>query len=297
METCFAFHGRESLDSLSLWQLDVLRNHGWKRRAAQEMAEGEEFNNAQNAIDSKKGKFDVEKVDAKRKAAKEAAAKETPDDAEGDGKKEPFYRVTRKHTDILIEVQEQVRQICHDHFPEDLALVHEADELVDEEESIAEGLVPFTLKIKSLLQQKLLGVADTNHDGYCDFEEFSEMKWNNGMSTERLRTIWEHLDVNKDGRLSIAELRTYMEEICVHEASEAAHCIEQERKQLPKAMAAALYDFASGGEPLSIAVDNSDIYLSVVQIERIINRLKGVLQEQVIDIAFKMQKGEPDRAV
>ena len=44
----FVFNGPESLDSLNIQQLDVLRHHKWKRRKAKELAEGEEPDNAQN---------------------------------------------------------------------------------------------------------------------------------------------------------------------------------------------------------------------------------------------------------
>ena len=54
VHSSYAFTGRETLDSLDLVQLDVLRKHKWKRRAAKELKDGEEANNAQNAIDAKK---------------------------------------------------------------------------------------------------------------------------------------------------------------------------------------------------------------------------------------------------
>ena len=50
VKSSFSFNGRESLDTLDVWQLDLLRRHRWKRRVTQELKEGDEANNAQNVI-------------------------------------------------------------------------------------------------------------------------------------------------------------------------------------------------------------------------------------------------------
>ena len=141
----FVFNGPESLDSLNIHQLDVLRRHKWKRRKAKELAEGEEPDNAQNAKDEKAAIFDVE---------------ETKNNESGDN--ETLYRVTQKHKEVFTGICRDIHGDCSDLFSNDETLCKRAENLLNESKSsqMSEDLVPFMVEFKSRVQSHVIVSAD-----------------------------------------------------------------------------------------------------------------------------------------
>ena len=85
VHSSYTFTGRETLDSLDLVQLDMLRKHRWKRRKTQHLEDGEEVNNAQHVMDAKTQSFGV-------KLTNERASPVVDEEDEDD---KPMYRETK----------------------------------------------------------------------------------------------------------------------------------------------------------------------------------------------------------
>ena len=148
--SCFAFSGRESLDVLDVRQLDALRRHNWKRRVLQELAEGQEADNAQNAIDDKKNQFDAEGEHVLADAASGADANTL----------EPMFRETRQQKRSLVVICQSLRSICAENFNAHDDLLKRANALYDEEGQVSMDIAHFILELKHRLQRRVFDGAD-----------------------------------------------------------------------------------------------------------------------------------------
>ena len=132
------FTGRESLNSLDLVQLYVLRQHKWNRRVAQELEDGQEANNAENALDAKKALFHAETT---RKTTKTTSAHS----------EKPIYRETPQQREKFVQIGQRLDKINQ-------RMHNTSIQVFPKEKLIAlSDLVHFTLSLKATAQALLRG--------------------------------------------------------------------------------------------------------------------------------------------
>ena len=153
VKSAFSFNGQETLDTLDTWQLDVLRSHQWKRRVAQELNDGEEFSNREEAIAARKGHFDAE--------GSSSAAQEE--------KYEPMFRTTRDQKKTVTVIADQMKAICARMFADDQQLCDQAEALMGEEDEDVTGpVVSFALELTARLQSRMIEESDADRSENVD---------------------------------------------------------------------------------------------------------------------------------
>ena len=272
VRSSYSFTGRETLDSLDLVQLDILRKHQWKRRQVQDLADGEEANNAQNAMDAKKQSFDVE-------ATNEPAS---PSDEEEVVDK-PMYRETKAQKKKLEAICLGLQTICYRLIPADEGFCQRIKALVDEDGHVSADVVAFSLELKSKLQNKLFIDVDTDASVGVNFQEFCTMFTGQGADRSELRATFDRLDVNKNGTLKHSELSMYLLDANLPPDNGESGTISQEAsiKRTPSRRRRANMD------PLH---DAKEIYSALVEVESLETMLREICLENVVDIAFRLQK-------
>ncbi len=270
VHTSYAFTGRETLDSLDLVQLDVLRKHKWKRREAQELKDGEEANNAQNAMDAKKQTFDAEATDKPK----------SPADEEED---KPMYQDTKAQKKKLEAICLAMQSVCKRLLAADREFCEQAQALMDEDGQVSPDIVAFSLELKSKLQKQLLVDVDTDASGRVSFQEFCAMFGGQGADRSELRVTFDRLDVNKEGTLSHSELSMYMLDAKLPPDNGESGTMSRGAsiKRMPSRRRRADMDALR---------DAKEVYGALVEVESLETMLREICLEQVIDIAFKLQK-------
>ena len=270
VHSSYVFTGRETLDSLDLVQLDVLRKHKWKRREAQELKEGEEANNAQNAINAKKQTFDVEATNEPK----------SPSDEEEDT---PMYRETQEQKKKLEAICLAMQSICKRLLAADRELCEQAQALMGEDGQVSADIVAFSLELKSKLQKHLSIDVETDTSGRVSFQEFCIMFAGQGANRSELRATFDRLDVNKEGTLTQSELSMYILEANLPPDNGESRTISRGAsiKRTPSRRRKANMDALRHAK---------EIYGALVEVERLETVLKEICLENVIDIAFKLQK-------
>ena len=270
VHSSYVFTGRETLDSLDLVQLDVLRKHKWKRREAQELKEGEEANNAQNAINAKKQTFDVEATNEPK----------SPSDEEEDT---PMYRETKEQKKKLEAICLAMQSVCKRLLAADRELCEQAQALMGEDGQVSADIVAFSLELKSKLQKHLSIDVETDTSGRVSFQEFCIMFAGQGANRSELRATFDRLDVNKEGTLTQSELSMYILEANLPPDNGESRTISRGAsiKRTPSRRRKANMDALRHAK---------EIYGALVEVERLETVLKEICLENVIDIAFKLQK-------
>jgi Ca2+-binding EF-hand superfamily protein len=270
VHTSYTFTGRETLDSLDLVQLDVLRKHKWKRREAQELKDGEEANNAQNAMNAKKQTFDAEATDKPK----------SPADEEED---KPMYQDTKAQKKKLEAICLAMQSVCKRLLAANREFCEQAQALMDEDGQVSPDIVAFSLELKSELQKQLLVDVDTDASGRVSFQEFCAMFGGQGADRSELRVTFDRLDVNKEGTLSHSELSMYMLDAKLPPDNGGSGTISRGAsiKRMPSRRRRADMDALR---------DAKEVYGALVEVESLETMLREICLEQVIDIAFKLQK-------
>ena len=273
VRSSYTFTGRETLDSLDLVQLDVLRKHQWKRRETQELKDGEEANNAQNAMDAKKQSFDVEATNEPVSSSEEEQAED-----------KPMYRETKAQKKQLEAICFGMQTICCRLLPADGEFCQRAKALVDEDGHVSADVVAFSLELKSKLQNKQTFVdEDTDASEGVSFQEFCAMFASQGADRSGLRATFDRLDVNKKGILKQSELSMYMLEAKLPPDNGESGTISRGAsiKRTPSRRRRASMDALRNAK---------DVYSALVEVESLETALREIFLGQVLDIAFKLQK-------
>jgi len=267
VRSSYTFTGRETLDSLDLVQLDVLRRHKWKRRETQELKDGEEANNAQNAMDAKKQTFDVEATNEPK----------SPSDEEGDT---PMYRETKEQKKKLAAICLAMQSVCKRLLAADRELCERAQALMDEDGQVSADIVAFSLELKSKLQNHLFMDVDTDTSGRVSFKEFCAMFAGQGAE---LRATFDRLDVNKEGTLTQSELAMYMVDARLPPDNSESGTISRRASINMTPSRRRRVD-------MDALRDAKEVYGALVEVESLETRLREICLENVFDIAFKLQK-------
>ena len=158
VHSSFLFTGRESLESLSIWQLRMLRCHPWKRRKEEEMKEGEQKDNLKEAMDAKrKGQL----------VAKEAPTQVPPPPEEAPQKDKPvelMYRITKQQMKEMRSICTWLQSTCRTISRADHDLNQRAEKLIDEDGKVTDDVVPFLLELKSRIIKHAEQHAGNAHD-------------------------------------------------------------------------------------------------------------------------------------
>ena len=272
VRSSYMFTGRETLDSLDLVQLDVLRKHQWKRREMQELKDGEEANNAQNAMDTKKQSFDVE---ATNKPV-------TASDGEEEENKQ-MYRETKAQIKKLEGVCFGMQTICYRFLSADREFCQRATALVDEDGHMSSDVVAFCLELKSKLHDKLFVDVDTDASGGVSFQEFCSMFAGKGADRSELRATFDRLDVNKDGTLNQSELSMYMLEAKLPPD-------DGETRTISRGASIKKTPSRRRGASMDALRDAKEVYSALIEVEALETALREICLGQVLGIAFKLQK-------
>ena len=139
----FIFNGPENLNTLNITQLNALRQHKWKRRKAQELDEGEEPDNAQDAMDDKAAIFDAEPQE--------------DEETEPKGEEhERIYRITISQKRVFSTVCSMIVSSCLKLFRADATFCKRTADLHDDESGdVSDDLVPFIVELKARIQAVL----------------------------------------------------------------------------------------------------------------------------------------------
>ena len=270
VHSSYTFTGRETLDSLDFVQLDVLRKHQWKRRKAHEMKDGEEANNAQNVMDAKKQTFDVEATNEPK----------SPSDEEEDT---TMYRETKEQKKKLKAICLAMQSVCKRLLAADRESCEHAQALMDEDGQVSADIVAFSLELKSKLQKRLFIDVDTDASGGVSFQEFCAMFAGQGADRSELRATFDRLDVNKEGTLTQSELAMYMLDATLPPDNGESGTISRGAsiKRTPSRRRRADMDALR---------DAKEVYGALVEVESLETMLREICLENVIEIAFKLQK-------
>jgi Ca2+-binding EF-hand superfamily protein len=211
------------------------------------------------------------------------------DDAASDDVPEPMYRETREQKKKLVETCTAFQSICNRMFQTDKDFCKQADALTDEEGEVAsDTIVSFALELKSRLQQRVFAGTDSDKSGFVDFQEFFKMYHNLGVNGDELRAIFDSLDVNKDHKLDREELSMYM--------AQNFNLFAKKQSQLEQDISPDLANQASlkrrqrSVKLDSLTADVQDTYAILIKVEKLESMLRDIFLEQVLDVAFKMQK-------
>jgi len=272
VHSSYAFTGRETLDSLDLVQLDVLRKHKWKRREAQELKDGEEANNAQNAMDAKKKTFDAEAINE---------PKYPSDEEEG----KSMYRETKAQKKKLEAICLALQSVCKRLLAADRELCVQAQALTDEDGQVPADadVIAFSLELKSKLQKQLFIDVDTDASGRVSFQEFYAIFGGQGADRSVLRATFDRLDVNKEGTLTQSELSMYMLEANLPSDNGGSRTISRDAsiKRTPSRRRRADMDALRHAK---------EVFGALVELESLQTALREICLESVLEIAFKLQK-------
>lgn len=169
VRSSFLFTGRETLESLDIWQLHILRSHTWKRRKEEEMKEGEQKDNLKEAMNAKKESLQVAKKAPSQAPPPPPGGTTAPEE---EAKVELMYRMTKPQMEemrtICAWLQSTSRMMTGNDDRHDL--YQRAEQLIDEDGKVTDDLVPFLLELKSRIaeqaeQQELLPTAANAANG------------------------------------------------------------------------------------------------------------------------------------
>jgi len=151
VRSSFLFTGRETLESLDIWQLHILRSHTWKRRKEEEMKEGQTKDNLKEAINAKNKSLQVAKT------APSQAPPPPPLDAAApgeDAKVELMYRITKPQMQEMRTICAWLQSTCRTMTGMDDDLYQRAEQLIDEDRRVTDDLVPFLVELKSRIAKQ-----------------------------------------------------------------------------------------------------------------------------------------------
>ena len=278
VHSSYTFTGRETLDSLDLVQLDMLRKHRWKRRKTQHLEDGEEVNNAQHVMDAKTQSFGV-------KLTNERASPVVDEEDEDD---KPMYRETKAQKKKLVSIGFGLQTICYRWLPAEGEFYQRAKALVDKDSNVSADVVAFSLELKSKLQNKVF--VDVDSDDASEgvgFQEFYAMFAGQGADRTELRATFDRLDVNKEGTIQQSQLSLYLLDANLPPDNSESGTISRGAsiKKMPARRRRANMDVMHDA-----LRDAEEIYGALVEVESLQIALREICLENVLDIAFKLQK-------
>jgi hypothetical protein len=152
-----------------------------------------------------------------------------------------------------------------------------------EDGQVSADIVAFSLELKSKLQKHLSIDVETDTSGRVSFQEFCIMFAGQGANRSELRATFDRLDVNKEGTLTQSELSMYILEANLPPDNGESRTISRGAsiKRTPSRRRRANMDALRHAK---------EIYGALVEVERLETVLKEICLENVIDIAFKLQK-------
>ena len=176
-----------------------------------------------------------------------------------------------------------MQSVCKRLLAADREFCQQAQALMDEDGQVSPDIVAFSLKLKSKLQKRLFIDVDMDASGGVSFQEFCAMFAGQGADPSELRATFDRLDVNKNGTLTQSELAMYMLDAKLPPDNGESGTISR---------GASIKSTPSRRRRVDMDAlrDAKEVYGALVEVESLETKLREICLENVLDIAFKLQK-------